>query len=528
MRAASVLSALHFAVVATAALTLPPRVETTSGPVLGFTTDHGGTAFVGIPFARALRWGPPRPPESWIAPLNATTPLPGCFPFNAIGGIEDCLVANVWLPAVPTAGRPLIVWIHGGGFVAGSGTGDFSLFAAGTGAVVVALNYRLGALGFLALEGFAPAYPTPAAPDAACANVGLLDQQAGLLWASANAAAFGADPAAVLLMGESAGGSSVLFHLSALRTSFPAYRAALAASPAAFTNSLAGGRAIAAAIAAELGCPAAAGAAAQLACMRAAPPAAVTAAALVATNTSFLPLRLGPVVDGALVSAVPALAIFSGAFNTNASVLVTTDAFEGDKLLFGFAGAVTLTPAAAAAALAQFGLQEGLDGATTARLGAAYSPRAARDGAFTGSSRLWGDGLITCGASWAARGAAAQARRAPHRMLWNATFNTTRNVSFPEQPAGRPTHGSELSILFSGAAGAAATDAWTWLANAAVTGDVNAGAAGPPRVRWPAYETFRDILVVNERAEYTRVDTWQEDFCDTLWLPLVEAAAAAA
>lgn len=523
---------VFFSFIAVSALVVgasAPTANTTSGPIFGFNTAHGGTAFVGVPFAHALRWGPPRPPVPWTSPLNTTTPLPGCFSFTGVGS-EDCLFANVWLPEKPAEGRPMIVWIHGGGFVSGSGTGDFSLLAMGTGAVIVSLNYRLGALGFLAgLDGFAPSLPTPETPDAACANVGLLDQQAGLLWASANAEAFGADPTAILLMGESAGASSVLFHLAGLEASYPAYRAVAAFSPAAYTNSLTGARATAEAIAIELHCPTTAGAAAQVACMRKAPALNVTTAALIAANTSFLPLSLGPVVDGALIKAVPALALRAGIFNRLASVIVSTDAFEGDKLLFGFAQAVELTPAGATAALAQFGLSDGgLDTATLARLGAAYAPLSTHDGLFNGSSRLYGDGFITCGASWAARGVAAvHGAAGVHRMLWNATFgNITRNVSFPEQPTGRATHGSELSILFSGAAGTAATDAWAWLSNIAVTGDVNSGGSrGPASVHWPAYTPFHDILVVNERAQYSQIDTWQEEMCDSLWLPLFTAAA---
>jgi para-nitrobenzyl esterase len=509
--------------VSAAAAAITPSAMTTSGPILGFDTAYGGTAFVGVPFASALRWGPPRPPVPWTSPLSTTTPLPGCFSFTGVGS-EDCLFANVWLPATPAAGRPMIVWVHGGGFVSGSGTGDFSLLAAGTGAVIVSLNYRLGALGFLAgLDGFAPSLPTPETPTAACANVGLLDQQAGLLWASANAEAFGADPKSVLLMGESAGASSVLFHLAGLEASYPAYRAVAAFSPAAFTNTLAGARATAEAIAIELHCPTTnAGAAVQLACMREAPALNVTTAALIAANTSFLPLSLGPVIDGALVKAVPALALRAGVFNKLAHVIVSTDAFEGDKLLFGFAQVVELTPAGAAAALTQFGLSDGgLDTATLTKLGTAYEPLSVRDGLFNGTSRLYGDGFITCGASWAARGASTHGAASVHRMLWNATFgNITRNVSFPEQPTGRATHGSELSILFSGAAGTAAKDAWAWLANIAVTGDVNTGPKGPASVHWPAYTPFHDILVVNERAQYSKIDTWQEEMCDSLWLPL--------
>jgi para-nitrobenzyl esterase len=494
-----------------------PTAQTTAGPITGIATAYGGTAFLGVPFAQSLRWGPPRAPAPWTVPLNTSTYNAGCVNFASVRGAEteDCLTANVWLPAAHTPGSPLIVWIHGGGFVFGNADGDFSQLANGTGAVIVSLNYRLGALGFLALEGFAPAYPTPAAPDAACANVGLLDQQAGLLWASANARAFGADPAHVLVAGQSAGGSSVLFALT-LPGAFGAYRAAWAVSPGSPTNTLAAGRAIAADIAARLGCPAGAGGPpAQLACLRAAPADAVVSAGLAAAGTRTLPLTLGPVIDGALVTASPAAAMLAGDFNTAASVLVSQTLFEGDSLLNGFTHAVVLTPTEAAAALAQFGVQVGFAPATTAAVGAAYAPLAARDGAFNGSSRIWGDGLIGCAAAWAARGAAAHGARPARRLLYNTTF--------PGEPAGRATHGSDLQVFFNGAgAPGLASSVWAWAANAAVTGDVN---NGPLRaaVPWPAFGAgpAPALLVANERAEFATRAEWQEELCDSLWLPIL-------
>ena len=502
---------------AAAAAAAAPTAQTTSGPILGLATDFGGSAFLGVPFAKALRFGPPRAPTPWAQPLNATAYNAGCINFHASAAgadaTEDCLTANIWLPASPTPGAPLLIWIHGGGFVFGNGAGDFSRLANGTGAVIVSLNYRLGSLGFLSLEGFAPAFPTPTDPDAACANVGLLDQQAGMQWASANARAFGADPAHALVVGQSAGGSSVLFALT-LPGAYTAYRAAWAVSPGSPTNSLAAGRATAAAIAARLGCPAAAGAAAQLACLRAVPAAAVVSAALAVAGTGSLPLTLGPVIDGALVTASPAAAILAGAFNRNATVLVSGTLFEGDSLLDGFTHSTSLTAAQAAAALAQFGLQVGFAPATTAAVGAAYAPLAQRDGNFNGASRIWGDGLISCAVAWAARGAAGARGAGPvHRLLYNTTF--------PGEPAGRATHGSDLQVLFNGAgAPGLAASVWAWAANAAVTGDVNSGPL-TAAVAWPAYDGGRSLLAANEKAEFALLDAWQEEYCDSLWLPIL-------
>jgi carboxylesterase type B len=129
---------------------------------------------------------------------------------------KDCLYVNVYVPALQTPGRPLIVFVHGGGFVTGGAASDFSLYANGTGAVIVSVAYRLGSLGFLALPGMMPAFPTPTDPAAAVANVGLLDQQAALLWVRDNAAAFGA--------GARAHGHRSFRPLQVFERSFPARR----------------------------------------------------------------------------------------------------------------------------------------------------------------------------------------------------------------------------------------------------------------------------------------------------------------
>lgn len=157
-----------------------------------------------------------------------------------------------------------------------------------------------------------PAFPTPSNASEAVPNVGLLDQQAALLWVHANAAAFGAgdegresgnervsktspvgvraDPAHVLLTGQSAGGSSVLFQLT-LPASYPAYRAAMPQSPGAPVNTLAAGHATATGIATRLGCSASLGVPAQIACLRAVPVQSLVNAAL--AQVMYSPYR-GP------------------------------------------------------------------------------------------------------------------------------------------------------------------------------------------------------------------------------------------
>src|SRR5436190_16116692 len=126
----------------------------------------------------------------------------------AAGVSEDCLYLNVWSSSLGTRApaRPVMVWIHGGGFFAGFGGEERHNGArlAQKGAVVVTLNYRLGPLGFLA-------HPALAAesPQRASGNYGLLDQIAALQWVKRNIARFGGDPSRVTIFGESAGGMSV-------------------------------------------------------------------------------------------------------------------------------------------------------------------------------------------------------------------------------------------------------------------------------------------------------------------------------
>ncbi|WP_370666964.1 carboxylesterase/lipase family protein [Streptomyces sp. IBSBF 2507] len=192
----------------------PLRVATADGPVQGKAAGAVRT-FQGIPYAAPPtgehRWQEPQPVRPWATTLDARTPRSACAqpdsPPVSIpgGGSEDCLHLNVTTPAARTAGRlPVVVWIHGGSFTYGDGAsyGAAKLAAARQGAVVVTVNYRLGAFGFLSAPGLR-----------APANLGLLDQQAALKWVKRNAAAFGGDPRNVTLMGQSGGGYSVCAQL---------------------------------------------------------------------------------------------------------------------------------------------------------------------------------------------------------------------------------------------------------------------------------------------------------------------------
>ncbi|MFE6286147.1 carboxylesterase/lipase family protein [Streptomyces sp. NPDC057877] len=193
-----------------------PVVTTAQGAVRGLRQDDGTAAFLNIPYAApprgADRFAPPRPHEPWDGVRDATVPGPnapqserrlGSVDMSSYFGTgwsrgEDYLTVNVWTPAWAGNGLPVMVFVHGGGFVAGSTRSalyDGSAFAR-DGVVLVTLNYRLGIAGFLDLPG-------------APANRGLLDVVAALRWVRENIAAFGGDPGAVTVFGQSAGATIV-------------------------------------------------------------------------------------------------------------------------------------------------------------------------------------------------------------------------------------------------------------------------------------------------------------------------------
>jgi para-nitrobenzyl esterase len=179
-------------------------VTTSSGPVCGLTVN-GTNEWLGIPYAAppvgSLRWEPPQPPAPWTTTLQATQFGSECTQgaTSPPSGSENCLFVNVWAPADGSTGLPVLVHIHGGGFVGGSGNGDNSLLSSTGHDVVVSMNYRLGIFGFLADKALG----------ANSGDYGLEDQQAALRWVQNNVAQFGGDASNVTIYGESAGGSSV-------------------------------------------------------------------------------------------------------------------------------------------------------------------------------------------------------------------------------------------------------------------------------------------------------------------------------
>jgi para-nitrobenzyl esterase len=187
-------------------------VQTDKGAVSGTVTATYRT-FGNIPFAAppvgANRWRDPQPVTPWQGVRDATTPSPVCAQTAFIGQpaseTEDCLYLNVTTPAKHSAKpRPVMVWIHGGGFTSGAANMyDARWLATKNDAVVVTVNYRLGVFGFFGYPGL----PGSGA-------FGIADQQAALKWVQRNARAFGGNPGNVTIFGESAGGLSVCAQLA--------------------------------------------------------------------------------------------------------------------------------------------------------------------------------------------------------------------------------------------------------------------------------------------------------------------------
>lgn len=230
----------------------PLVVETTSGLMRGTSRtilDREVHIYYGVPFARPpvgeLRFKKPAALEPWHGVLNATRMPNSCiqerydyFPgfegeemWNPNTNIsEDCLYMNIWVPrrvklrhkggglgglgdsAERHNGMAMLVWVYGGGYMTGTATLDVydaDIMAARSDAIIVSMNYRVGAFGFLYLSQ----YFGEASPEDAPGNMGLWDQAMALKWLKDNARVFGGDPNLITIFGESAGGGSVSLHL---------------------------------------------------------------------------------------------------------------------------------------------------------------------------------------------------------------------------------------------------------------------------------------------------------------------------
>jgi para-nitrobenzyl esterase len=216
----------------------PVRLQTPNGELLGYV-DEQVEHYLGVPYAQPptgnLRWRPPQPVEAWDGTLDAQENSEICVQFSvmtgSLRGSEDCLYLNVWTPQEkPAQPIPVMLWIHGGGFILGQGSyteKDGQRLAARQDVIVVSINYRLGIFGFMAhraLTAEDPDHPTSG-------NYGIQDQTAALRWVRDNISAFGGDPNNVTIFGQSAGGISVCAQLATPLASGLFQRAVIQSGP---------------------------------------------------------------------------------------------------------------------------------------------------------------------------------------------------------------------------------------------------------------------------------------------------------
>ncbi|MFD3373462.1 MULTISPECIES: carboxylesterase/lipase family protein [unclassified Streptomyces] len=283
-------------------------VETTNGKVRG-RSQTGYDQWLGIPYAAdpagRLRWTAPRPAARWTGVRDATRFSDRCAQASGWDPgyedptlTEDCLSLNVYTPDGARGRLPVLVWIHGGGFTGGAGQDtNPRKFAQQANAVVVTVNYRLGALGYLNL----PQLRQENADGPG--NFGLLDQQAALRWVRANIGGFGGDARNVTIAGQSAGGSSVCAQLAS-PTAKGLFSRAVVMSGGCSLQSAAAGEASSLAFVKEVGCSTASDV---LACLRGKPAADIV--------TAQQKAGVRPSLGGSAFPADPAVAVPAGRFN---------------------------------------------------------------------------------------------------------------------------------------------------------------------------------------------------------------------
>lgn len=492
MRRAVALSGMLWLGVASAGTAAPPATQvapviTVQGGTLRGTLADGVASFKDIPYAAppvgALRWRPPAPPLPWSGVRDATAYGPACPQLAtheraAMPMSEDCLTLNIFEPAnAVAAGKahplPVMVWLFGGGFIAGAPSEPVyqGTALARHGVVLVTINYRLGVLGWLANAAL-----SAESPDHVSGNYGLLDQLAALDWVRHNASRFGGDPSNVTLFGQSAGAISVRALLIA-PSARGLFQRAILESPAG------GYKMTTLAQAEEAGAIVGSNAAT----MR-----EMSVADLLKLNARFSPPSQtlvpstypAPIVDGHLIPRQWDDAVRAGGLD-NIPILVGNNAQEGR--LFAHNLPVTDVTSFRAALARMFGPLAG----AAAKIYPSDNLAEAKQSAI----RLIGDQRYVIGAMQLAHDAAAQ-----QPDVWEYRFVRARGDG--TEP---PTHEGELAYVFGtldvtpgdapDAADAALSEAmmryWTRFA---ATGNPN--QVGLPA--WPAARTGQE-LILNSR-----------------------------
>ena len=317
-----------------------------AGKIRGVIETPGSPVrvFRGIPYARPpvgdLRWRPPQAVASWDTVKECSAFGPSCpqpaqkiIPGIAGEQSDDCLYLNVWTAANPGEKRPVLVWIHGGGFTIGSGSQKTydGLHFAEDGAVQVTINYRLGPFGFMAHPAL-----SAESPDHVSGNYGLLDQIEALKWVRRNISAFGGNPGNVTVFGESAGSVAVgcliasplakgLFHRAIMESGVPSDLPRL--RPQGETDSSAESTGVE--IARQIGIEDPEGATAETAArLRDIPPEKLLASSHPRIGLFGGGRRMGPAIDGYILPRSPVEMFAAGEGNT-VPILLGSNADEG-------------------------------------------------------------------------------------------------------------------------------------------------------------------------------------------------------
>ena len=450
-----------------------PVVKTEAGPVRGASLASGGGVFRGIRFAQPplgpLRWRPPTPLRPHTAIVDAVAdhaacPQPVYRDWNraaSLSGSEDCLFLDVRTPRIGRAARlPVLVWIHGGGNRGGAGGGTVESQITESGIVLVSIQYRLGALGFLSHRSLSREQ------GGTSGNYGLMDQQAALRWVRDNIARFGGDPARVTIAGESAGAQDVGLHMLAAGSRGLFAQAIAESGTAGFgvaPRSLAGNETLGAVIAARAGLAPTASASR----LRMLPVSAIIAAQEAAGSS--LPRGIDPsfiwlqaVTDGRVLRETPAVALAAGRV-----ARVPTIIGVNAKEFTGYAGTDPRPVIArefsrtAPRVLAAYGLTGSGTAAVDPRLGDL-------------AMQLGTDLVFRCPAIAVSRALAGHGA-----SVWQYQFDYA-------PPGGDVSHASEIRYVFDRPAPGQPPLQAYWV-DFVKNGDPNGGS----RPRWPRYELPR-------------------------------------
>ena len=500
------------------------HVKTETGVVHG-ARDGTVRSFLGIPYAAPpvgdLRWRAPQPAAVWNGTLETIVVGQQCPQTLSYAGPsydEDCLYLNVWTPD-GAHDLPVMVWLHGGAFIFGSGGDKYydGGKLAAQGVVIVTINYRLGVLGFMAhpaLDVEDPQYPTSG-------NYGLEDQRFALEWVQRNIAAFGGDPKQVTLFGESAGGFSTCVQYLSARTQ-DLFGAAIAESGLCGSTLLAPTHAVAESqsltLADQLGCPG--NDASALSCLRgidsqtlltvtALPPATGMTPGGPFYQAAILPAVL-PNVDG-YVFAAPMREAFDAHAFAPRPLLLGSNKDEGTLFHSSvYALPVTDDTTYRAALSVRFG-------ASNVDAIVAQYPIASYASANAAIAAVTGDAFFVCPTRRSARGALAAG--AP---VFRYSFEQPLEAPFMQGLG--VFHSAELPFVFGnddyplgrvGTSGAPVSasiqDYWTTFAK---TGAPNSSA----EVAWPGYDATSDPYLVlgTPIAASTQLKTALCDFWDAL------------